>query len=166
MSDLYFEQLVTRKKTGRDYVKAVLLIFLTVIAGVAGLLIPLGFIFAFIFGVTSYWVIANQKIDYDYLYVNGELDITKVFAQSRRKKVRSIDVRQLELLAPVKSHRMDHYNSNTKMPVYDYSSGDPSHKVYMMIISIESRMSKVLLELDEEMLDAIGKYVPRRVFND
>lgn len=165
MSDLYFEQLVAKKKTGKDTAIKAGLIVLTVLVAAAGLVIPLCFILAIALAVADYFIIPSLNVEYDYLYVNGEMDITKVTAQSRRKKVMTLNVQQLELMAPVNSHRMDYYN-NSKMPVYDFSSGDQSHKIYAMIIPVEQKQSKVLVELDPDMYENISKYVPRRVFND
>ncbi len=57
-------------------------------------------------------------------------------------------------MAPLKSHRMDYYNGNQKMKEYDFSSGNPDHKRFAMIIRDVERTCKVILELD----DALGKY--------
>lgn len=166
MSDLYFEQLVSKKKTGRDMFTKVGLIVLTVLVAIAGLVIPICFILAIALAVADYYVIPSLHVEYDYLYVNGELDVTKVIARSRRKKVLSLDVREMELMAPAASHRMDYYNYNSKLPVHDYSSGNKPDKTYAMIIPVNQVQSKVLLELEEDMYDSIYKSAPRKVFND
>ena len=42
----------------------------------------------------------NQRIEYDYTFTNGTLDIAKIYNNSRRKKLLTTDVKEFEVLAP------------------------------------------------------------------
>ncbi|HCS74196.1 MAG TPA: hypothetical protein DIW17_10005 [Clostridiales bacterium] len=56
-----------------------------------------------IFGGLTYFcffVKNNQKLEYDYTFTNGTLDIAKIYNNSRRKKLLTTDVREFEILAP------------------------------------------------------------------
>ena len=55
-------------------------------------------------------------------------------AKSKRKRVKSLNLTEADLIAPLNSHRMDYYNGNQKMKVLDYSSGNPDHKRFGIII--------------------------------
>ena len=43
----------------------------------------------------------NQRIEYDYTFTNGILDIAKIINNSKRKKLLSLDVKEFEVVAPI-----------------------------------------------------------------
>ena len=165
MNDTYSELLIKKEVTAKDKMIKVLLIALIALMAVAGLLItPLAFIAAIALGIAAYFVFPNLDLEFEYVYVNGELDIDKIMAKMKRKRAKSFELSKMEIMAPVKSHRLDY--QNTKMKVYDFSSGNSSHKIFAMIISSDNELCKVLLEPDEELLKNIEKSCPRKVFVD
>ena len=167
MNDTYSELLIKKEVTAKDKMIKVLLIALIALMAVAGLLItPLAFIAAIALGIAAYFVFPNLDLEFEYVYVNGELDIDKIMAKMKRKRAKSFELSKMEIMAPVKSHRLDYQNQNTKMKVYDFSSGNSSHKIFAMIISSDNELCKVLLEPDEELLKNIEKSCPRKVFVD
>ena len=167
MGDLYSEYLVKKKPTALDAVIKYGLIILTVLAALAGLFVsPVILVLAVIFGVVSYFVIPKTDIEYEYLFVNGELDIDMVMAKTKRKKVNTFDLREADLIAPVNSQRMTYYNNNSKLKTLDYSSGDESHRRFAVIIRADGATCKVILEPDDTMAQAIKNSAPSKVFLD
>ena len=129
MSDLYSEFLVKKEPTSKDAITKYGLIGLTVLAAVAGLLFNFLFLLAaVVLGIACYFIVPKTDLEYEYLFVNGEMDIDMVMAKSKRKKAKTVNIREADLVAPLDSHRLDYYNSNSKMKTLDYSSGNPSHK--------------------------------------
>ncbi|MGN8887230.1 DUF6106 family protein [Blautia sp. HCP28S3_G10] len=167
MGDLYSEYLVKKQPTTKDAVIRYGLIALTVLFAAAGLfMIPLLLIVAVALAVACYFIIPKTDMEYEYLFVNGELDIDAVMAKSKRKKVKSLDIREADLIAPLNSHRMDYYNGNTKLKTLDYSSGDPSHRRFAVIIKSENENCRIIIEPDEHMIQAIKNSAPGKVFLD
>lgn len=167
MGDLYSEYLVKKKPTALDAVIKYGLIILTVLAALAGLFVsPVILVLAVILGVVSYFVIPKTDIEYEYLFVNGELDIDMVMAKTKRKKVNTFDLREADLIAPVNSQRMAYYNNNSKLKTLDYSSGDESHRRFAVIIRADGDTCKVILEPDDTMAQAIKNSAPSKVFLD
>ena len=167
MGDLYSEYLVKKKPTALDAVIKYGLIILTVLAALAGLFVsPVILVLAVIFGVVSYLVIPKTDIEYEYLFVNGELDIDMVMAKTKRKKVNTFDLREADLIAPVNSQRMAYYNNNSKLKILDYSSGDESHRRFAVIIRADGDTCKVIIEPDDTMAQAIKNSAPSKVFLD
>lgn len=167
MSDLYTEVMVEKRFTGKDMAIKVLLIFLTVFTAVVGLvLMPLALIVAIVLGVIDYIFIPRLSVEYEYLYVNGELDIDKIFSKAKRKKGGRYDLGKMEIMAPVNSHQLDSYRNNTNIKTVDYSSGKPDAKVYAVIISTDKELQRVLFEPNEVMLKDIRSKMPRKVFTD
>ena len=167
MGDLYSEYLVKKQPTTKDAVIRYGLIALTVLFAAAGLfMIPLLLIVAVALAAACYFIIPKTDMEYEYLFVNGELDIDAVMAKSKRKKVKSLDIREADLIAPLNSHRMDYYNGNTKLKTLDYSSGDPSHRRFAVITKSENENCRIIIEPDEHMIQAIKNSAPSKVFLD
>ena len=87
MSDLYTEVLVKKQQTGKDKVIKGVLIFFTVLFAAAGIMMnPLILLLALVLGIVDYIFIPKLSVEFEYLYVNGELDIDRIYSQSRRKR--------------------------------------------------------------------------------
>lgn len=167
MSDLYSELLVKRERTIKDSIIKYGLIVLTVIAVIASLIsTPLIWIAAIALGIACYFVIPKTDVEYEYLFVNGEFDIDMVMAKSKRKRVKSFNLSESDLVAPLNSHRMDYYNGNQNMKVLDYSSGNPQHKRFGVITRLDNATCKIILEPDEALAQAMKKTAPSKVFLD
>lgn len=167
MSDLYTEVMVEKKFTGKEMAIKVGLIFLTVLAAVAGLIFfPPVLIVALVLGILDYFIIPKLNVEYEYLYVNGELDIDKIYSRTKRKKGSSFNLGKMEIMAPVNSHQLDSYKNNPNIKTVDYSSGLPDAKVYAVIIPSEKEMLRVLFEPNDIMIKDIRSKMPRKVFTD
>lgn len=166
MNDLYSELLVKKEQTLKDKAIKILMIALIVIAVAAGLVMPLAWIVVLGLGIAAYFVFPNLDLEYEYVFVNGELDIDRIASKAKRKRMHTFDLAKMDIMAPVKSHRLDYQNHNTNLKVLDFSSGNPEHKIFAMIISGEKEVYKVLLEPDQELISNIEKSCPRKVFVD
>ena len=167
MSDLYSELLVKKEQTMKDKLVKGGLIALIVIFVIGGLLItPILLIAAIAAGVAAYFILPGTDLEFEYLYVNGELDIDKIMSKSKRKRVKSLNISECDLMAPVNSHRMDYYNSNQKMKVLDYSSGNPQHKRFAIITRDSSGTCQMIIEPDEALAKTMRNTAPSKVFLD
>lgn len=167
MGDLYVETLVKKRTTATDMLKKAGLILLTAAAAFVALFLSIWFIAAVIgLGVACFFLLPTFDVEFEYLLVNRELDIDKIFSKSRRKKAEQFHLEEMELFAPVKSSRLDSYKNNMQLRVKDYSSQSGEEGVYAMIIRDDRGVYKVLLEPDAAMLDAMRKTFPNKVFVD
>ena len=165
MSDTY-KELIVKKDMGAKQIalRAVCIVptVFFVLLGLVGGLIPL--LLAIAFGVLTYFVWMGTDVEYEYLYVDKELSIDKVMAKSRRKKVTTLEVARMEMLAPEKSYHLDEFrNRDTKK--LDYSAGRdlPGMKLYVMYYDGGSR---VQLNLTDDFANAVKSIAPRKVFLD
>lgn len=167
MGDLYSELLVKKEQTSKDSVVHYGLIALLVLAVAAGLFIHAIFLIAaIVVGIACWYFIPRTDLEYEYLFVNGEFDIDMVIAKSKRKKVKSFEVSEADIIAPEKSHRLDYYNGSGKLKVQDFSSGNPDHKRFTVIIRDKGETVKVIIEPDEKMAQELKNSAPSKVFLD
>ena len=166
MSETYVECLVARKSS---MMMTFLKFFLIMMAAVLLLFgVGTGYVVALILGIVAgvgaYFATMNANIEYEYLYVDKEISVDKVLAKSKRKKAGTYSVEQMEIFAPLNSHRLDSYrNRDTK--TVDYSSGIESQpeRRYMMVCNGGIR---VILEPNEALIKAVQTVAPRKVFTD
>lgn len=167
MSDLYYELLVKKDRTMKDVLIKFGLIGVTVIVVLIGLMFsPILLLVAVALGFACYFIIPKTDVEYEYLFVNGELDVDMVMSKSRRKRVKSIMIPEADLVAPLNSHRLDYYNGNQKMKVIDYSSGNKEHRRFAVITRDQNDSCKIIIEPDERMEQMIKNCAPGKVFLD
>lgn len=164
MSDLYTEEIVKKEKTGKDMLIRIGLIAGTVLSVLSFLILGwIGLVLIIGFGVADYFVIPSLDLEYEYLYVNGELDIDKIMSKQKRKRVYSADVSAVELMAPTQSHELDHYKSRSDIKKKDFSSGRADAKTYTMVLKADQGMEMVTFEPGEIILKDMKRMAPREV---
>lgn len=167
MSDLYKELLVQRKTSPKDTMAKAGLILLTVLVVLLALLTfnTIIFIVAIAVGVADYILFPRFDVEFEYLYMEDEIDVDKIFSKTRRKRAMSIDLSKMEIMAPLGSHRLDSFQ-NQKLKTMDFSSNDKEKRPYVLITSTEKERVKVLLQLDCDIVRDIKRRRPRLVFDD
>ena len=164
MSDLYTEEIVKKEKTGKDTIIKVLLI-----AGTAASVLSfpvlgmISIVLIIAFAVADYFIIPSLDLEYEYLYVNGEIDIDKIMSKQKRKRIFSGDVSSIELMAPSASHELDHYRSRQDIKKKDYSSGKKDAKTYTMVLKQDQGLMMVTFEPSETVLKDMKRIAPREV---
>ena len=161
-----YKELIVKKEMGVKEIalRAVCLIptVLFALLGLGGFLIALAV--AAIFGVLTYFVWISTDIEYEYLYLDKELNIDKIMAKSRRKKMATLEVERMEIMAPEKSHQLDSYR-NRDFKKVDYSAGRdlPEMKLYTIYYD---GSQKIQVNLTEDFVKTMKSIAPRKVFLD
>lgn len=75
----------------------------------------------------------------------------------------SVDIKNLELLAPTNSHALDSYNRRQDLKTLDFSSRDEQNKSYTMIVKGEKGLERVIFEPNEVILKDMKRVAPREV---
>ena len=165
MSDMYVECLVKGKAKPTNIIFKWVFILATAVFGVMTLLgAIIAFIPAGICGIIAYYVSFGASIEYEYLYMDRELTVDKIMAKAKRKRVDTLHVDRMEVVAPISSYHLDGYK-NRKVSVKDYSSGveEPDYKLYA--IYYEGGV-KVVISASENLIKALKAVAPRKVFMD
>lgn len=165
MSDMYKEILVKRKTSAANQLAKAAIIALTAVGLVGGIVfmfIPF-LVIGIAGGVACYFLVPKLDVEYEYLYVNGDLDIDAIYSRQKRKKVAEYTSAELELLAPENSHALDSYKNKKDMKVRDFTSGDPQKKNYIMVMNKDKGQELVKVELDEAIVNDLRRMAPRKV---
>lgn len=162
MGDNFIEQIVEcRPPKSAGIVKALLIVLC--IVSLIFLLIPYAGVFltAIVIGVTIF-IFRRYNYEYEYAYLDGEMDVDKIIARSKRKRMASFDFRRAELIAPQGSQeelRLEH----NKYRTYNYTSNMPGAKVYAAYTMKDNEMVKLLFEPNERLLKELQYIAPRKV---
>ncbi len=162
MNQLYAEAGVKKKDTGLTLGLRLLIIlgvivgflclFLGQVLGIVGVVLIAGMFFVY----------PMLNMEYEYVFVDGQLDFDRITGKSRRKTLLRIDLEQVEIIAPINSHALDSYNY-AKPEVKNFSSGDKDSKPYVIIANVESKKLKILFEPNDKMLSMIKQKSPRKL---
>lgn len=164
MSDLYTEELIARKTSMVEKALRVVMILATALTLVAGIVIsPLVLILFLVLVIVDLVKIPQFNLEYEYLYVNGELDIDKIIAKSKRKRVGTYTVSNMELIAPLSSRELAQARRDPSVKkVRDCSSGAGENR-YGMVINTDGKKQIIIFEPNETMLRDIRRLSPRNV---
>ena len=99
--DTFVEQIVAKKKGGKEYG----IIFLVILAALVltaalFLLFPPLMVLVVGIGYGAWWLITSQNVEYEYSVTNGDIDIDQITAQRKRKRIVSVSGEKIETFAP------------------------------------------------------------------
>lgn len=160
MNDFYTEQLVKRKATGKTVLAKAGLCIVTLASVVLVMRVPFTIIVPIALIALDVFLFRSMDVEYEYLYVNGELDIDKIMAKSRRKRIFSTGIEELELLAPTGSSELRLIKADK---THDYSTHVEGHKTYEMIVVQKGQKVKVIFEPNETILKGFKTLDSRKV---
>ena len=127
---------------------------------VAMILMPFLGIFSALFVLKKFqiiglfgWIIIDAiliYVDYEYIFVDGQIDFDRIVAGNSRKTVMKTDLEKVEKIAPESSHVLDSFQT---APLSDFSSLDKEDTHYIMVIKSDKGMVRVRFTPDEKMLE-------------
>ena len=163
MADIFNEQIVKRQSTARDAAIRVCLVILLVLIGVFSFVFLNIFALMVIFGTGygAFFLMSYLNVEYEYTFTSGELDIDIIYNRARRKRLLSVNLKQIEIMA----HIDDPNHSGTfksAQEIRDYSSGTKGDNTYAFLAVIDGKKTKVIIEPNDKMLKTFSKVLTRR----
>ena len=155
MSDYYTEQLVKKQAGMKDIVIKAALVAVTIVSVLIVFLFPFGIILP---GLAV--MFRRLNVEYEYLFVNGDLDIDKIMNKAKRKRMFSANVNDLEILAPADSIEVRQYQ---KAKTYNYSSGSGQAALYALVVSERGEQKKIIFEPNDTIVEGFYMMAPRKV---
>lgn len=163
--DVFIEQLISAKRTGKDNLKlAAIVLGFFVLASVllfVFLFYSSPFIAAIIFLVLyfAFKVIGMQSTEYEYIMTNGTLDVDKIMGKAKRERIVSINCSKIDAAGEYNPNAHISASFNKK-----FVCCNPEDKAYYIVANDKDK-GKVCIVIapNGKMSEALNKYVPRTV---
>ena len=168
MNGLYTEHCIKRKLSVLQMAGKVALIVFSVALLLFGILTMIGIIS--ILGIVAiavtYFLMPMFKVDYEYIFVDGQIDFDRISGNDKRKHMLRIDLDNVEIMAPEKSHRLDSIKNQQGLSIKDFTSNTEEAEVYCIFISQNGEKMLIRFEPSEKMIEYSKQKAPRKVFTD
>ncbi|MDE7399820.1 MAG: hypothetical protein K2N06_09870 [Oscillospiraceae bacterium] len=159
--DCVCEQLVSKKRTGADVLKVIGLILAAAIVSMlcvlgAGFISPILF-----FGVPGaialcVWLVRNINSEYEYIITNNQMDVDKIIAKSRRKRMITIDLSKAQDF----TEKEPPENGNRAKTTVHASSGNENDVAYLFVEHGDYGTVMLIFSPNEKTKKAIVQQVP------
>ncbi len=103
-------------------------------------------------GFLTYMVKQGFNVEYEYLFVNGDCDISKIVNKSSRKDIYSFKESDVSRVLTFESDKcQNEFKVNANLTVKDFSSGkdDGTLKSYVFFVNTKGGTVGVILDLNE-----------------
>lgn len=173
--DIFIEYLIKQKRSSKTKALMVLTIsgavILEIVAAFFLLMAPKlsFFIFLLMVGVIygAWYVMKYFNVEYEYIVTNGEMDVDKIIAQSKRKRVTTVNFKSMEIMAPVGGQHKREFE-NQSIPKTIDASVSPNEKGSYFIVTRTEKlgMLKLIFTPDDRIIKSAQYSAPRKVFTD
>lgn len=171
--DIFIEHMVKHKLEGKNYavlagwvllalvLTAVVLMFSKYLMGLW--LILIAFVW---FGAVV--LMRMQILEYEYIVTNNEMDIDQIMAKKGRKRLATIDFKQMVIMAAVDDPDFTaEYNNKGERKIIDVTGDKSKGGIYFIDTSTKIKDGehavRILFQPNEKILDAAWKFNPRNV---
>ena len=160
-------QQVKRKQKKMTGVLRKLMVVFGVFFVLLGIMISQAFMLAGFLLVALYFVfdVLSRK-EYEYILDGKTLTIDVIYGKRYRKTAHIIDMTEMEVTAPNRHEAVAKYRKDgggVRLPKFDYTYEDDI-PYYTMIVIEDREKKKLLLDLNQELLFALKKQYPSKVF--
>lgn len=167
--DIFVEQIVKKRMESKEKLMAGGIIVAAIILSCVIFLLS-GYLMAFtlvlvagaIFG--AYWLITGLNLEFEYAITNGDITVDKIIARRRRKRVVTIDAKEVDSMGKyrIADHAQKNYDQRM-MAARDVNEDDAwyltfHHRVHGNVLLVFSP--------DERTLAAIKPFLKRQVAMD
>ena len=173
LESCYGECLVHRKTPLSTSIIKFLIIAMMIVSGLAtmiffmmaeGILTMILAVFVVVGIMLVIYVFPRFNIDWEYIFVDGQLDFDQILGGNARKHKDRIDFEKTEVVAPTGSYHLDNYK-NVDIKTLDYSSLEGDN-TYTVICRKDEQMVRILFSPDEKFVTLMKQKSPRKVFTD
>jgi hypothetical protein len=167
--DIFIEKIVTKKKETMDSLIQGLLIFGGIV--LAYIVLSLGAVFSKNIGFflaagviyLTYRLVKARNIEFEYAITNGDLDIDKIIAQRKRKRIFSSSCKDFEIVAKLSCDKFNQDVKNIKNQIHA-ETYNTSPNIYFVVLNYGGIRTVVFFEPDSRMINSFKTYIPKKVF--
>ncbi len=157
MDNYFYEQIVEVKNNEEGKKLRVVIIALSILA-----VLVLNFFLAIIGTIVSVILLVivfkvflpKLNIEFEYAITNNYLQIATIYNKEKRKENATIDIREVELIAPANSTKMEYYRNTKKV---FFISGDQNAQLYSILVKTDKGLQNILIEPDDRLVELMKK---------
>ena len=158
------QQVKRKQKKMTGVLRKLMVVFFVLL----GIMISQAFMLAGFLLVALYFVfdVLSRK-EYEYILDGKTLTIDVIYGKRYRKTAHIIDMTEMEVTAPNRHEAVAKYRKDgggVRLPKFDYTSYEDDIPYYTMIVIEDREKKKLLLDLNQELLFALKKQYPSKVF--
>ena len=161
------EQVIRKPKAMSGLLKK-LMVFFSVLFILLGIMISQGFMLpGFLLVLLYFFYGVLSKREYEYVLEGQTLTVNVILGKRYRRTAHVLMLGAMEVTAPNRHDAVAKYRKGTgsiQLPKFDYTSYEKDTPYYTMIIVENKQKIKLLLDLSDEMLGALKKNYPDRVY--
>ena len=170
--DNFAEQLIEKHSTKADKTRNMISLIIGIILSVffivtSILTIGSGGFFAFLGIILAVFSISmtyinqrNNKVEYEYTFTNGDLDIDKIIAKSKRKEMISTQISKFTAFG---KYDLNVPEETDDMTIVYATDNIESHEYYADFQHEEYGKTRLVFCPDERMMDNINNFLPRQL---
>ena len=168
--DIFVEQLIKRKRRASDFVKVALCIIASTIVifftflTIGSPLTP----FTFLLGAGLLYVLYNLNIsinvEFEYCFTNGALDVDKIIAARKRKRLTELNARDIEMMGTTKNRAFRGYMENNEIKKIYACTSLNDEGVYFVVYERGGQRNMLLFNPNDTIKDGFRRLNPQKVF--
>jgi hypothetical protein len=136
---------------------------LCIVLGVVALLFDLVGILLIAGGIVLIVFFSKEKsVEYEYTITNGSVEVSAIYAASRRTLKKQFDASQISYICPSDSNRI---SGEKFAKQYNYTSKQADAKSVAVIIENNDKKELVLLELNERCIEHMKRFLHHKVYD-
>lgn len=171
MGDTFVERMVKKKNDGVDALIIAAILLAVVAVSAVGFVLGF-FVLAYpmltvlitagaIFG--GYKLICMRLLEYEYSLTNGWVTVDKIINRSSRKRLTSFDCTSCEDIGVYSENAERLKKRSFDARVFATAHADHRDSWYMIVHSKKTGKTLVVFDPDEDLQDAIKKFIPRQL---
>lgn len=177
ISDIVCEQLVRKQFETKDYIKAGLIVFAcmggyALICIAALLFVPDVFFYLLPYAVVLFVgalvlcisLVKKTSFEYEYIFVNGELSVDKIVAKSKRTRLITIELKNVENLGKYDKAKFSGRKDMAELIYCETYSGE--NGVFFEVRHPKIGMTRLVFTPNEKMAKAMKPYLNRSMYRE
>lgn len=168
MAEVFKEYLIKQKKSPTDMMMQIGLVVGAIILSVIAFILGGDFIgpvviVGIVFG-TGY-LFNKFSREYEYILTNNELDIDVIYNRTSRKRVITINMKKIDIMASIKDEKYQAELNKAGCKIINASENTNEADTYAIITQSEKfGACKILITPNDTMLEHLYRQAPNKVF--
>ncbi|MBR0278278.1 MAG: hypothetical protein IJQ50_07455, partial [Clostridia bacterium] len=113
----------------------------------------------------AYKLLMNMNVEYEYIVTNSILDIDKIIARKKRKRICSIDVGNFDFFALANGEYGKNIQNPSVRKKINAWSGKADANPYYALFNYNGERTCLIFEPNEKMVDNFAQYISREKYH-